>query len=96
MRRSKLFSWLLNNLLRLLPNRKLFSKLLNNCPCRLLKDRVTVQYALESSSLPIGVSDYVLERFIPADFKSQLPTIEEVEGELTRRMEISEERRLGK
>ena len=52
--------------------------------------------ALESSALPIGVSDYVLERFIPADFKSQLPTIEEVEGELTRRMEIAEERRLGK
>lgn len=60
------------------------------------KDRVTVQYALESSSLPIGVSDYVLERFIPADFKSQMPTIEEVEGELTRRMEITEARKLGK
>ena len=59
------------------------------------KDRVTVQYALESSSLPIGVSDYVLERFIPADFKSQMPTIEEVEGELTRRMEITEARKLG-
>ena len=59
------------------------------------KDRVTVQYALESSSLPIGVSDYVLERFIPADFKSQMPTIEEVEGELTRRMEIAKERRIG-
>ena len=58
------------------------------------KDRVTVQYALESSSLPIGVSDYVLERFIPADFKSQMPTIEEVEGELTRRMEIAKERRI--
>ena len=57
------------------------------------KDRVTVQYALESSSLPIGVSDYVLERFIPADFKSQMPTIEEVEGELTRRMLISDLRR---
>ena len=61
--------------------------------CR-AKDRVTVQYALESSSLPIGVSDYVLERFIPADFKSQMPTIEEVEGELTRRMEIAKERRI--
>lgn len=56
------------------------------------KDRVTVQYALESSSLPIGVSDYVLEKFIPADFKSQLPTIEEVESELTRRIEISKSR----
>ena len=58
------------------------------------KDRVTVQYALESSSLPIGVSDYVLERFIPADFKSQMPTIEEVEGELTRRMEIADARKI--
>ena len=58
------------------------------------KDRVTVQYALESSALPIGVSDYVLERFIPDDFKSQLPTIEEVESELTRRIEIAEMRRL--
>ena len=37
------------------------------------------------------MSDYVLERFIPADFKSQLPTIEEVESELTRRMEIAEQ-----
>ena len=59
------------------------------------KDRVTVQYALESSSLRIGVSDYVLERFIPADFKSQMPTIEDVEGELTHRMEITEARKLG-
>ena len=57
------------------------------------KDRVTVQYSLEPSALPIGVSDYVLERFIPADFKSQMPTIEEVEGELTRRMEIAEVRK---
>ena len=57
------------------------------------KDRVTVQYALESSSLPIGISDYVLERFIPDDFKSQLLTIEDVESELTRRIEITEMRR---
>ena len=34
-------------------------------------------------------SDYVLERFIPTNFKSQLPTVEEVEEELTRRMEIT-------
>lgn len=55
-----------------------------------------MQYALESSALPIGVSDYVLERFIPADSKSQLPTIDEVEGELTRRMEIADARKLAK
>lgn len=39
-------------------------------------------------------ADIVLERFIPADFKSQMPTIEEVEGELTRRMEIADARKL--
>ena len=49
-----------------------------------------MQYALASSALPIGVSDYVLERFIPVGFKSQLPTIEEVEQALTRRLEIQE------
>ena len=52
------------------------------------------RYALESSALPIGVSDYVLERFIPADFKSQMPTIEEVEDALTRRLAIAEARQV--
>ena len=47
-------------------------------------------------SLPIGISDYVLERFIPEDFKSQMPTIEEVEDELTRRMEMVDTRKLVK
>ena len=42
------------------------------------------------------MSDYVLERFIHADFKPQMPSIEEVEGELTRRMEIAEVRNRAK
>ena len=32
--------------------------------------------------MPIGVSDYELLRKVPDDFKSQLPTIEEIEVEL--------------
>lgn len=45
-------------------------------------DRVEAQYALESSSQPIGVSGYELSKLIPEDFKGSLPTIEEIEAEL--------------
>ncbi|MBP7349129.1 MAG: DUF1016 family protein [Butyrivibrio sp.] len=45
-------------------------------------DRVEAQYALESSSQPIGVSGYQLSKLIPDEFKGSLPTIEEIESEL--------------
>lgn len=45
-------------------------------------DKVEVQYALESSSQPIGVSGYELSKLIPEQFKSSLPTIEELENVL--------------
>ncbi len=43
------------------------------------KDDVMAQYSLESSSQPIGISEYDLSKLIPDDFKSQLPSIEEIE-----------------
>lgn len=46
------------------------------------KDNVLAQYALESSSLPIGISEYELSKLYPADFKSTMPTIEEIESQL--------------
>ena len=46
-------------------------------------DKVEAQYALESSSQPIGVSSYELSRLIPDKFKGSMPTIEEIEAELT-------------
>jgi len=46
------------------------------------KDNILAQYALESSSQPIGVSEYELSKLYPADFKGMLPTIEELEKEL--------------
>ena len=46
-------------------------------------DRVEAQYALESSSQPLGISSYELSRLIPEEFKGSLPTIEEIEAELT-------------
>ena len=44
-------------------------------------DRVEAQYALESTSQPLGVSSYELSRLIPEEFKGSMPTIEEIEAE---------------
>ena len=49
------------------------------------KDNVLAKYALESSSVPIGVSEYELAKLYPADFKSSMPSIEEIERELNRK-----------
>lgn len=42
-------------------------------------DKVEAQYALESSSQPIGISGYTLSKLIPDKFKSSLPSIEDIE-----------------
>ncbi|WP_027407442.1 YhcG family protein [Anaerovibrio sp. RM50] len=44
-------------------------------------DKVEAQYALESSSQPLGVSSYELSKLIPEEFKGSMPTIEEIESE---------------
>ena len=46
------------------------------------KDEVVVKYSLENYNIPVGVSSFELEKFIPEDFKGSLPTIEELENEL--------------
>lgn len=46
-------------------------------------DKIEAKYALESSSQPIGVSGYQLSRLLPEKFKGSLPTIEEIEAELS-------------
>ena len=45
--------------------------------------RVVAQYALTGYAQPIGVSDYQLSKAIPENLKSALPSIEEVEEELS-------------
>ena len=47
------------------------------------KDEVVAQYALTGYVQPIGVSDYQLSKAIPENLKSALPSIEEVEEELS-------------
>ena len=55
-------------------------------------DKVVAQYALSGYDQPIGVSDYQLTKSIPDDLKSALPTVEEVEEELSKIVEQDSER----
>jgi predicted nuclease of restriction endonuclease-like (RecB) superfamily len=47
------------------------------------KDKTTVEYALQGSQQPIGVSTYQFQSQLPDAFKDRLPTIEQLEMELT-------------
>ena len=47
------------------------------------KDEIVAQYALTGYDQPIGISDYQLSKAIPENLKSALPSVEEVEEELT-------------
>ena len=47
------------------------------------KKRVLAEYALRGMNKPIGISEYELTRALPEEFKSVLPSIEEIEAELS-------------
>ena len=51
------------------------------------KNAPLAKYLLGKIDMPLGVSDYEFLRKVPDDFKSQLPTVEEIEAELAN-MEI--------
>ena len=51
------------------------------------KDRIQAQYALESSSQPIAISEYDLEKFYPEKLEGTMPTIEEWEAKLAGNIE---------
>ena len=46
------------------------------------KDNLEVEYALQDINKPIGVSEFNLEKMLPPNLKSTLPTVEEFEEEL--------------
>ena len=47
------------------------------------KDKIVAEYALNNVTSPIGVSDYQLTKMMPKNLKTSLPTIEEIEAELS-------------
>ena len=53
------------------------------------KHKVVAEYALRNISCPIGVSEYTLSKSIPKEFKTSLPTTEQIEAELN---EVSHEK----
>ncbi len=52
------------------------------------KERILAEYALRDIHKPIGISDYELTRALPENLKSSLPTVEEIEAELS--LDVSE------
>lgn len=46
------------------------------------KNKVMAEYALSGIKTPLGISDYALTRALPQEFKSSLPSIEEIEKAL--------------
>jgi predicted nuclease of restriction endonuclease-like (RecB) superfamily len=54
------------------------------------RDRVVAEYALRDVSKPIGISEYHLAESLPDALKGSLPTIEQLESELTSSPDDSE------
>jgi predicted nuclease of restriction endonuclease-like (RecB) superfamily len=46
------------------------------------KNKTVVEYALKDINKPIGVSEYEISSVLPDEYKSSLPSIEEIEAEL--------------
>lgn len=50
------------------------------------KDRIEAEYALRDINKPMGISEYRLTEAIPAELKTKLPSIQELENELTEKL----------
>ncbi|MEM7617461.1 MAG: PDDEXK nuclease domain-containing protein [Pseudomonadota bacterium] len=55
------------------------------------KNNVLAEYTLRDMTKPIGLAEYRLEDSLPDDIKTSLPTIEELESELSRRIDPNED-----
>ena len=56
------------------------------------KDKVVAEYALSDIQKPIGVSEYQLTQSLPENLQSQLPSIEEIEQELSGGLELGSDK----
>ncbi|MCB7067749.1 PDDEXK nuclease domain-containing protein [Enterocloster citroniae] len=46
------------------------------------KDNVLAKYAVNMVNVPVGISEYDMCNLIPENYKSSMPTIEEIEDQL--------------
>jgi predicted nuclease of restriction endonuclease-like (RecB) superfamily len=54
------------------------------------KDRILAEYSLRDIHKPIGLADYELTRALPKELASSLPSIEDIEAELSQDLEKGE------
>ncbi|NSE83073.1 DUF1016 domain-containing protein [Coprococcus comes] len=47
------------------------------------KNNILAKYAVNSSKEPIGISEYKLSNLLPVEYRASMPTIEEIENELS-------------
>jgi hypothetical protein len=52
------------------------------------RDRLTAEYALKDINKPIGVSEYKLSDYIPAELADALPTAEDIEKRIKAKYEL--------
>ena len=51
------------------------------------KSKIIAEYALRNIKAPIGISEYLLSKALPKELKTSLPTVEEIEAELSKNLE---------
>jgi hypothetical protein len=57
---------------------------------------MTVEYALRDLNKPIGVAEYRLTEALPDTIKTTLPSIEQIEFELSKHLKVAEAQEHGK
>ena len=55
------------------------------------KDKLTAEYALKDINKPIGVSEYKLSDFVPAELADTLPSAEDIEKRVKMKLDIENE-----
>jgi len=56
------------------------------------KDRLTAEYALKDINKPIGVSEYKLSDFVPAELADTIPSAEDIERRVKLEFDIDDEK----
>jgi hypothetical protein len=52
------------------------------------KNGLVAEYALRNSAAPLGIAEFTHLESLPEQLKGTLPTIEEIEAELTNRVDL--------
>ena len=55
------------------------------------RDKLTAEYALKDINKPIGVSEYKLSDFVPAELIDTLPSAEDIERRIRLEFDIEED-----